>query len=256
MNCNEVRALLDAHFDGELDLIHDLEIEKHLGTCPSCAQALASLKSLRSAISNSELRYSAPPGLAAKVARPAPVTSPAEPVRRARPRQSWFSFGYGVAFASVMFVAWSAVQPKPPANSDAGLASAVIDSHVRALMANHLMDVPSTDQHTVKPWFDGKLDFSPPVHDLVDKGFPLIGGRLDYLDGRPVAALVYRRRRHFINLFIWPAKSGDAPGEGKPESRQGYHVVHWVQGGNNFWAVADIGVEELEEFGGLVREKS
>jgi anti-sigma factor RsiW len=138
------------------------------------------------------------------------------------------------------------------AGADA-LAGQVLASHVRSLMPGHLTDVVSSDQHTVKPWFNGKLDFSPPVYDFAGRGFPLIGGRLDYLGGRPVAALVYGRRQHLINVYLWPATSG-ATGSGSDATQQGYHLLHWTTPEYVYWVASDLGMVELREFAQLVQQ--
>jgi anti-sigma factor RsiW len=136
--------------------------------------------------------------------------------------------------------------------ADERIAREVVAAHVRSLMADHLMDIASSDQHTVKPWVDGKLDFAPPVADLAAQGYPLAGGRLDYLGGRGVMALVYRRHAHVINLFVWPQTSGADSGV-RSDSSQGYNVAHFTRAGMTFWAVTDLNPEEFKAFVGLVR---
>jgi anti-sigma factor RsiW len=163
---------------------------------------------------------------------------------------NWLSLsGLGLAaaiiFAAIIFSNLAPQLRRP--GTDQLLATQLIASHVRSLMANHLTDVASSDQHTVKPWLDAKLDFAPPVVDLASEGFPLIGGRLDYLDNRTVAALVYQRRKHFINLFVWPAES-NATRATKAMSRHGYQLLNWVESDFDYWAVSDVNVNDLQTF--------
>src|SRR5207249_8680835 len=166
---------------------------------------------------------------------------------------NWLGLAAAIIFAAIIVL--NVVPRFQRPGADQFLATQLIASHVRSLMANHLTDVASSDQHTVKPWLDAKLDFAPAVVDLSSDGFPLIGGRLDYLDNRPVAALIYERRKHFINLFVWPAGSNPI-GATSAMSRQGYQLLHWVDSDFNYWAVSDINDKDLQEFKQLFEEQS
>ena len=152
-----------------------------------------------------------------------------------------------------MAAGWGLVRALPARSADAFLTQELVASHVRSqMLPSHRFDVASSDPHTVKPWFEGKLDFSPPVKDLAGQGFPLVGGRLDYLHNRPVAALVYQRRKHSINLFIWPSSPGDEAAPTKA-TRQGFHMIRWTSSGMTFWAVSDLNEGELQEFVRLIQ---
>jgi anti-sigma factor RsiW len=267
VNCRENELLIHAKFDGELDLLNTLQLEAHVRECSVCAEAYENHQTLRSAITSGSFYFKAPSDLTERVhialqeadeAGPhssAPVDGlsaemPSQHRRGVQWQFSWELAGLAAAAAMAALVVWR-LDPaiSRPSQGDL-LAQEVLASHVRSLMANHLTDVPSSDQHTVKPWFNGKLDFSPPVKDLSGDGFPLVGGRLDYLEDRPVAALVYQRRKHFINLFIWPSASDSGQ---KTVMRQGYNFFHWPQAGMTYWAVSDLNCIELQEFVHLVQ---
>jgi anti-sigma factor RsiW len=237
-----MRDLLHAYADGELDLAHALEVESHLQTCAACARACAEIRELRAALRTSLPRFTAPHGLHGRIR--AAVAGPG-PAR-------WRWVGLAASLAVLALGVGGLVQVLGGPSAHNRLVREVIDSHIRSQMAAHLLDVESSDRHTVKPWFRGKLDFAPAVRDLADEGFTLAGGRLDYVAGRPVAALVYRRRQHVINLLVWPAGGEGEVGPGS-EMKQGYHVVHWRQGGMSWWAVSDLNAAELGEFVRLVR---
>jgi anti-sigma factor RsiW len=243
MYCKESEALMDGYFDGELDLVHSLELEGHLQECPACARLHTGRKTMRAALSASPLRYSAPPGL--KVAVRAALKAEH---RKEKPRFEWTLWRWVPSFAIALVVVVSVVWLNRGAPGT--LEQEVVDAHVRSLLAAHLFDVPSSDRHTVKPWFAGKLDFSPSVPDLASQGFELAGGRLDYLGNRTVASLVYRRRQHVINVFVWPTSAGDrAP---HASGRNGYNVVEQVHSGMTYWLVSDLNRDELEQLAALL----
>ncbi len=202
-----MQTLIHGYVDGELDLIKSLEIEQHLQDCPACAQAHASLQAMRAAIKNSALYAQAPPDLATRVHSSVRRPSHANRILRLRPGPL---LAIAASLALMMAAGWGLARVLLARPDDAFLTQELVAGHVRSqMLPSHLFDVASSDPHTVKPWFEGKLDFSPPVNDLAGQGFPLVGGRLDYLHNRPVAALVYQRRKHSINLFIWPSSPGD-----------------------------------------------
>lgn len=251
MTCTETQLLIPGYVDGELDLVHSLRIEQHLQGCADCTRLYHRQQALRAALGARELYYTPPAGLEKRIQRAVRQASEPAPVP---PRiWPWRTFSLVTALGLVLLVSagllggWLAPRPADP------LGGEVLAGHVRSLMANHLTDVTSTDQHTVKPWFDGRLDFAPPVTDLATQGFPLRGGRLDYLDNQPVAALVYGRAQHIINLFLWPA-AGAAPTALHAETRQGYNLVHWTSGDMQAWAVSDLNTTELLQFARLFEQ--
>lgn len=251
MNCEELRSLLHPWFDGELDATRSLEVEQHLENCPGCRRQIANQRAMRGAFAAPELYYRADNALRRRLGRELKNAASIEP--RALPRWLPWNAAAAAVILVVGIVIGLLLRMPAPSTSNNSLVNEVVSANVRSLMANHLADVLSSDQHTVKPWFDGKLDFSPPVKDLAAQGFPLVGGRLDYLDGRPVAALVYKRRLHAINVFVWPVASHSSLPAGSA-SRDGYNVVHWAAGGMNFWAVSDLNTQELDDFVRLLQQ--
>ena len=249
MSCGEARELLHAYVDGELDLVHSLEIERHLASCKGCAGAVESLQTLGSALRTGELYHPPPTALGPRIDAALQRAAGSEK----RPRK----FGWqliAVAASLVLGVYFVSRWTLGDLHGVSGnlMAQEVLDSHLRSLMPGHLSDVQSSDQHTVKPWFNGKLDYSPPVTDFAGQGFPLVGGRLDSLNGREVAVLIYRRSQHVINVYVWPAEgSGDAAVA--KESRQGYNLMRWSQGGMSWWVVSDLNANELETFANLLQ---
>lgn len=249
MDCAEKRNLIHGYLDGELDLVKSIEMEAHLKECPACSQVLENHRTVRAALASGSMAYRAPAGLERRIRASLRKERPVAP---ASSLLSWRWLSLAASAAAIALLAWNLAPRLARTSAEERLTQEVVSSHVRSLMANHLADVVSTDQHTVKPWFDGKLDFAPPVNDFAAEGFPLAGGRLDYLNDRPVAALVYQRRKHFINLFVWPASEGGESTESSA-TRQGYNVLHWRKGGMNFWAASDISAADLAEFTRLAR---
>ena len=248
MDCPLTRTLLDAYLDGELDAMRSSEIEDHLHGCPSCSQSCDENQTIRRALKTESIYFKAPVDLRKRVRSAVRQAAKAEEPTRWF-SLSWFRMAAPMAAAALVLMVLLPFTHGP--SSDDRLIDEAIANHVRSLMADHLADVASTDEHTVKPWFNGKLDFSPPVSDLAKEGFPLIGGRLDYLDSRPVAALVYRRDKHVINVFVWPADG--AVGQSKElKTEQGYHVLHQINSGMNFWIVSDLEATQLQQFAALL----
>jgi anti-sigma factor RsiW len=265
MTCEEAIKLKDGYLDGELDPITSQTIEQHLRVCGRCDQAYKTHGSLIRAIGNATPYFKAPAELRERIRSSLREETTDRPVRNGVPgaqiqfhkRQPeprsilseipWNWLGLAAAIMLAAVIVSNVVSQLQRPGTDQFLATQLIASHARSLLANHLTDVASSDQHTVKPWLDAKLDFAPPVVDLSQKGFPLIGGRLDYLDNRAVAALIYQRRKHFINLFIWPV-GPDTAMSTKAMTRQGYQLLHWVDPDFNYWAVSDVNEKELQEF--------
>lgn len=266
MNCEQSRLLIHGDVDGELDPATSLALKQHTDSCAACTQVYESQRQMRTVLADANLRYQAPAQLSKRIRSSLRTADTAGTgTMRIEPRAGasrWRLFGpLMAAVAALEFVALIGLglgHPLPISPNESASVSVPAEvqaSHVRSLMLNHLTDVVSSDQHTVKPWFAGKLDFSPTVVDLASLGYPLVGGRLDYLDNRPVAALVYQRRLHYINLFVWPAPGADIPvGEPQTTTLQGYHIVHWQTAGMTHWAVSDLASDELLAFARLLQQ--
>jgi anti-sigma factor (TIGR02949 family) len=247
--CDQAQNQLHGYLDGELDALSAASFEKHLETCPDCKQTLAAEEALRQSIQKANLYERAPESLRISLLGKSEDRSAVKPF----PAPRVFSWRWLAAAAVVLLavlVGWKQLQLTRAPNQTQLMAASLVDAHLRSLQPGHLTDVESTDQHTVKPWFDGRIDFAPPVRDFANDGFPLLGGRLDVAGGRTVAALVYARRKHVINLFVektQPQSSLAGAGES-----QGYHWLAWQQNGFSFCAVSDVSPADLAQLQQLV----
>jgi anti-sigma factor RsiW len=242
MICDRAGAVVHAYFDNELDAAGAAEFERHLEQCSECVYALEDLESLRSSMGLSQLYERAPATLRQKILA---SLGPELPVADFPSRTVWGWLAVAAAILLATYASWRVTSLGRSGSYETVFAAEIVDAHLRSLQPGHLTDVISTDQHTVKPWFDGKLDFSPPVQDFGDQGFPLQGGRIDVVHGQTVAALVYVRRKHFVNVFIWPTDEKErAPSSG---SQQGYQWMEWCHGGMEFCAVSDAPLSALEQ---------
>jgi anti-sigma factor RsiW len=250
MNHDEAAKLLGPYRDGELDLATCLRLEEHLAVCPSCQQKLAGEQKVVDLIQSEAPRFTASPFLKTRIQaalREEKSSSTSVPWwKHFSPARTYSGLAGAAAVLVILAVGFFSTQGIPELDQEA------VANHVRSLQVNHLMDVVSTDQHTVKPWFAGKLDYSPPVIDLSPSGYPLIGGRLDVLDHRNVAVIIYQRRKHYINLFIWPADAESL--HGRLYSQNGYHVLGWTKSGMNYLAVSELGEEEFRQFVQMIQD--
>lgn len=249
MSCERAETVLHGYFDGELDAAGAAGFERHLAECPECTEALEAWKKLRRTMNGAQLYAKVPDTLRKKVLSDLHAVKPVAVIPAPRP---WRWLAMAAAILLLAVTSGELISMRRGGGRETVLAVEVVDAHLRSLQPGHLTDVLSTDQHTVKPWFDGKLDFAPPVRDFAEQGFPLQGGRLDVVDGRATAALVYGRRKHLVNLFVWPEKEGETgPRTG---TSQGYQWIEWRKGGMEFWVVSDVSAEDLEQLQRLISE--
>ena len=244
MNHDEIRELLHAHVDGELDLVNAREIEQHLRVCEECRRAEEQIRQLGEALATDAPSYRAP----AHLRRNIRAALRREVSAEEKNFSFWPIFAASAAFAVLMLGLIFFLSNRT--SSEGKVVDEVIGNHVRSLLATHLVDIASSDQHTVKPWFDGKIDFAPDVHDFAMSGFPLVGGRLDYLDDKTVVALVYQRNKHPINVFVMPSGSGDTASASM--TRRGYNVLSWTHHDMRYWVVSDLNETELRQLASLL----
>jgi anti-sigma factor RsiW len=251
MNCEFAQTSVHAYFDGELDAVRSADFEAHAEVCVECQAELKAIGTLRRRLQESDLFEQATPQLVNRIRKQIAQETNEKRSKSFGVRRAFLIPSFGaLATAAAVLVVFFALQSHEHSTQ---IAAELVDAHVRSLQAGHLTDVLSTDQHTVKPWFDGKLDFIPPVSDFSQQGFPLVGGRLDIIDGHDVAALVYSRHKHVINVFVWPygGKESSLVNSG---SRQGYSWLQWQSGEMKFCLVSDASLEDLRELQRIIRQ--
>jgi anti-sigma factor RsiW len=250
VRCTDAQTLIESYVDGELDVVHTVEIERHLGDCRICSPMHQDAIELRSRIREEVPYFRASPDLQQRI-RAIAREKRAETSRSLVRLWAWSGAIAAVVLFTVITV--GLVRRASESSREQMITQEIVADHLRSLMANHLTDITSTDQHNVKPWFNGKLDFAPPVNDFAAEGFPIVGGRLDYLEGRPVAALVYQRRLHPINLFVWATaeKYSDKPTR---QTRQGYTILFWSRDGMTYCAISDLATDEMQTFAALLQK--
>jgi len=245
--CETTGRLLDAYVDAELARAEVRAVQAHLAECAACREAELGLRALRDAARSKIAYHRAPAGLRAAIVEQIGQGAPPRAARRARPQWLGYAVAAGVAAVLASTVTF---QLAVPSAYDLAVAD-VVSSHARSLLAQQIVEVASSDQHTVKPWFNGRLDFTPPVKDTAAEGFPLVGGRIDYVRGRPVAGLVYKRRQHYIDVYVWPSERGSVPAV-RETARHGFTVLSWSDRAFTYYAVSDLDPRELREFTGLL----
>jgi anti-sigma factor RsiW len=252
MDCVRASEFLHGYLDDELDVAHAGEMEAHLAACASCRREHEQYLSLRSLLRERAPRFAAPARLRSQ------VQASLRSARRVQRLRDWAPMGWlqfaGSLAAAIVLSSTVTYYWMLASNTDRAVGD-VVEAHVRALVTNHITDVASSDRHTVKPWFNGKLDFSPPVKDLAAEEFPLVGGRLDYIGGRPVAVLLYRHNQHWISVFVWPDQT-DKDGARRAFSKHGYDITSWSGAGMHFYVVSDIAGPELGRFVALLGEQN
>ncbi len=242
--------LVEANADAQLSLIETLEVERHLETCDRCSASYRNLRALSAAIAENSPYYRAPMNLLDGIKGALDLSEEPSPTpvrtRLRRREHLWRAISLTASATFLIVLSAGIITRLNLPSSEDRMMHDVVSNHIRSLMVSHLADVVSTDQHTVKPWFNGKLDFSPQVNDFAADGFPLIGGRIDLVNDQPVAALVYRRAKHYINLFVWP--SSRVSEAEQFANQRGYNIIHWVESGVNYWAISDVNRGALEDF--------